>query len=117
MIDLLTGMLTTAVLAGGILALAGLGELLAERVGVFNLGLEGLMSLGAVTAVIAVNAGASPIAAVLAACALGLALGAGLRSAPSCSAPIRCCAGLRSRFWGSGSRRGSVGPIGPDRAR
>jgi simple sugar transport system permease protein len=76
MIDLLTGMLTTAVLAGGVLALAGLGELLAERVGVFNLGLEGLMSLGAVTAVIAVNAGASPIAAVLAVCALGLALGA-----------------------------------------
>jgi simple sugar transport system permease protein len=76
MIDLLTGMLTTAVLAGGVLALAGLGELLAERVGVFNLGLEGLMSLGAVTAVIAVNAGASPIAAVLAVCALGFALGA-----------------------------------------
>jgi len=76
MIELLTGMLTTAVIAGGVLALAGMGELLTERVGVFNLGLEGLMSLGAVGAVIVVNAGYSPAAAVAVVMAMGLVMGA-----------------------------------------
>ena len=76
MTELLTGMLTTAVIAGGVLALAGLGELLMERVGVFNLGLEGLMSLGAVGAVIAVNAGLGTGVAILAVIGLGLAMGA-----------------------------------------
>ncbi len=51
---LLSGLLGNALLSGGVLALAGMGELLAERVGVLNLGVEGLMALGAVSAVITV---------------------------------------------------------------
>ena len=49
--DIITGLLQTSILAGGVLALAALGEVLAERVGVVNLGVEGLMSLGAVTGI------------------------------------------------------------------
>jgi general nucleoside transport system permease protein len=54
MIDLITGILSMALLAGGVLVLGALGEVLSERVGVFNLGLEGLMALGGVTAIITV---------------------------------------------------------------
>ena len=49
MIELITGILATAFLAGGVLLLGSLGEVLSERVGVFNLGLEGLMALGGMT--------------------------------------------------------------------
>ncbi len=75
MIDLLTGVLSTALLAGGVLVLAALGEVLAERVGVFNLGLEGLIALGGVTGIIAVAHGAVPVAGLLAAIAVAAAFG------------------------------------------
>jgi simple sugar transport system permease protein len=44
--------LHTAVDAGVVIALAGMGELLTERVGVLNLGQEGLIGIGAVATVI-----------------------------------------------------------------
>jgi simple sugar transport system permease protein len=59
-IELLTGLLATAFLAGGVLALAALGEVLAQRVGVVNLGVEGLMSLGAITGIATVVAVPNP---------------------------------------------------------
>ena len=52
--DILAGILSVAVLAGGVLALGALGEVLCERVGVVNLGVEGLMAMGAVVAIIVV---------------------------------------------------------------
>jgi general nucleoside transport system permease protein len=52
-LEVVESILSIAVLAGGVLALAALGEVLAERVGVFNLGLEGLMALGGVCGIIA----------------------------------------------------------------
>ncbi|QOF96198.1 ABC transporter permease [Novacetimonas hansenii] len=67
MIALLGGMLATAVLAGGVLTLAALGEVMAERVGVTNLGVEGLMALGAVVAIMAVGSTHNPWAGLLAA--------------------------------------------------
>jgi simple sugar transport system permease protein len=73
--DWATGLLHTAVLAGGVPALAALGEVLTERVGVINLGVEGLMALGALTAVVAVVATSNPYLGLLAALGLGLALG------------------------------------------
>lgn len=47
---LLVQLLVTGTLYGTPLAIAGLGELLAERSGVLNLGVEGMMLMGAVTA-------------------------------------------------------------------
>ena len=71
MMELLTGILFTALLAGGVLVLGALGEVLAERVGVFNLGLEGLMALGGVSGIIVVANGASPWIGLLAATGAG----------------------------------------------
>jgi simple sugar transport system permease protein len=51
--------LAAAVAAGTPLFLAGLGELLTERSGVINIGVEGMMLVGAVTAFLAANATSS----------------------------------------------------------
>jgi simple sugar transport system permease protein len=69
MIELLTGMLATALLAGGVLLLGALGEVIAERAGVFNLGVEGLMAIGGVTGIIAVAHGAPALPGLV--CAMG----------------------------------------------
>ncbi|PYD77074.1 ABC transporter permease [Novacetimonas pomaceti] len=71
MIALLSGMFATALLAGGVLALAALGEVMAERTGVTNLGVEGLMALGAVVAIMTVANVPNPWAGLLAAFAVG----------------------------------------------
>lgn len=73
--DLIVGILHTSLLAGGVLALAALGEVLAERVGVVNLGVEGLMALGAITGIAAVVTTKSPGLGFLLALAVGCAVG------------------------------------------
>jgi simple sugar transport system permease protein len=74
-LDMTVGILRTALLAGGVPALAALGEVMAERVGVINLGIEGLMSMGAVTAAAIAIATSNPYLGVLGALGAGFALG------------------------------------------
>lgn len=73
--DIIAGLLQTSILAGGVLALAALGEVLSERVGVVNLGVEGLMALGAITAIATVTATPSPVLGLIGALAVGFAVG------------------------------------------
>ncbi len=73
--SMLSSLLGNAVLSGAVLALAGQGELLAERVGVLNLGVEGLLALGGVTAIATVAAGHDPMLGLLAAVGVGAAVG------------------------------------------
>ncbi|MFN6979032.1 MAG: ABC transporter permease subunit, partial [Gemmobacter sp.] len=70
--EIIAGLIQTAFLAGGVLALAALGEVLCERAGVVNLGVEGLVAIGAVTGIAAVVAWPVP------AFGLAMALGVGL---------------------------------------
>ncbi|HEX3176571.1 MAG TPA: ABC transporter permease [Methylomirabilota bacterium] len=58
--------LAAAVAAGTPLVLAGLGELLAERAGVLNLGVEGMMLIGAVSAFLVAHRTSSVTAGLLA---------------------------------------------------
>jgi simple sugar transport system permease protein len=66
--------LAAAVSAGTPLAFAAVGEILAERSGVLNLGVEGMMLLGAVTAFLATSASGSPVVGLIA----GILAGGGL---------------------------------------
>ncbi|MEA2379313.1 MAG: ral nucleoside transport system permease protein [Thermoleophilaceae bacterium] len=75
--EVLEGMLASAVLAGIPLAYAALGELLSERVGVINIGIEGVMLVGAAVGfVIAVDSGSTLIGFLASALAGGAFAGA-----------------------------------------
>lgn len=71
----LTGWLTATIRLAGPLLLAALGELFAERSGVLNIGIEGVMLLGALAAYLATWTGGNPWIGMLAGMAAGLASG------------------------------------------
>ncbi|CAN7607933.1 ABC transporter permease [Pararhizobium sp. LjRoot238] len=100
--DLLTGLFSTAFLAGGVLALAALGEVLAERVGVVNLGAEGLMAMGAITAIATVTATPYPMFGFLAALAVGALLGMVFASATVWLRANQVLCGLALTLMGTG---------------
>lgn len=73
--EIIAGLIQTAFIAGGVLALAALGEVLCERAGVVNLGVEGLVALGAVTGIAAVVAWPVPAFGLAMALVVGLGFG------------------------------------------
>ena len=100
--DPVTAILQTSILAGGVLALAALGETLAELVGVVNLGVEGLMALGAVAGVATVVATHNPYLGFLAALAVGLVVGMGFATATVLIRANQVLCGLALTLLGSG---------------
>ncbi|MBP1684088.1 MAG: putative transporter permease protein [Deltaproteobacteria bacterium] len=74
MTPLLTSLLQSTVTMAVPLLLAALGELLAERAGVINIGLEGLLLMGAFAGMVATYATTVPLCGLLAAWVCGLAL-------------------------------------------
>ena len=69
---LFTAMLFATLVAGTPLIIAALGELVAERSGVLNLGVEGMMAVGAVTAFAVCHESGSAVAGMLAAALAGI---------------------------------------------
>src|SRR6185295_15743571 len=67
-------MILTIVIAAMPLLFAALGELVAERSGVLNLGVEGMMAVGAVVGFIAGNATGIPLVGLLAAILGGMSM-------------------------------------------
>jgi len=74
--DLLTSLLHSSVTMAVPLLLAALGELLAERAGVINIGLEGMLLTGAFAALAVTYFTAAPILGLLAAWSAGILLAA-----------------------------------------
>jgi simple sugar transport system permease protein len=77
--SLIAAILAATLLAGTPLVLTALGELVTERAGVLNLGAEGMMAVGAVTAFAVAHGGAAPwqasLAGATAGCAMALLFG------------------------------------------
>jgi general nucleoside transport system permease protein len=73
-LDLLANILVGAMIAATPLVLAATGELVAERAGVLNLGVEGMMIVGAIAGFSAVIATGSAVLALLAAVTAGAAM-------------------------------------------
>lgn len=72
--DILIPILATAITAGTSILYAALGEILTERAGILNLGVEGMMLIGAVSGFIATYHTGNPWAGVLAAMLAGGAM-------------------------------------------
>jgi len=53
--QIIVGIISSTLTAGAVIVIVGIAELLAETTGVINLGLDGMISIGAVTAIIVVN--------------------------------------------------------------
>jgi simple sugar transport system permease protein len=100
--NVLSGILAAAVASGTVIALAALGELLSERSGVQNLGLEGVMAMGALTAIAAERWIPNPILGLLAAICVGLLLGAIFATATVTFKANQVLCGLGLAFFGTG---------------
>jgi simple sugar transport system permease protein len=100
--QLMNGLLTSAILAGGVLAIAGIGETLSQKAGVFNLGLEGFIALGAVAGFATVFWTGSLMLGCLAAAAAGAIAGSVFATATVLVRANQVTCGLAFMFLGLG---------------
>lgn len=100
--DLIAGLIQTSILAGGVLALAALGEVLCERVGIVNLGVEGLIALGAITGIATVVAIPSPTLGFALAMLVGLLVGMVFATATVIVRANQILCGLALTLMGTG---------------
>ena len=70
--SLIASIVAATIVAGTPLVIAAMGELVTERSGVLNLGVEGMMAIGAISAFIAHRASGSAVLAVLAGLVAGV---------------------------------------------
>ena len=71
-VDLVTAILVATLGAGTPLALAAIGELVSERAGVLNLGVEGMMLVGAAVGFVATAESGSMVIGILAGMGAGI---------------------------------------------
>lgn len=71
--NIVTAMVSASIVAGTPLIIAALGELVTEKSGVLNLGVEGMMAIGAVTGFVVARHSGSEVAGVAAAAVAGCA--------------------------------------------
>ena len=102
LLTILVGLVSSAFLAGGVLALAGLGETVGQRAGVFNLGIEGFMAMGGISAIAAVAATEHVVWSTLAAMSVGLIFGLGFAVATVVFRVNQVVCGLAFTFLGTG---------------
>src|SRR4030042_6332937 len=103
--DVVAGALFIAIQAGTVIVIAAMGELIGEQSGVFNMGLEGTMAMGAVTSFIAVTIVPSPFLGMGIAMLAGLVQGCLLAIAAVNFRVNQLVAGLALGFIGNGLAR------------
>ena len=101
-VDVLQMVLVTVLAAATPLILAGIGELVAERAGVLNLGLEGMMVLGAASGYAVATETGSTLLGALGGVAAGLALAGGFGLLTVGLAANQVASGLALTIFGLG---------------
>jgi len=111
--SILSGALSSIVIAGSLIVLAGIGEIMAERSGVMNIGIEGIMAIGGAVGVLVVNAYVPKVGvAVLAAALVGALRGAVFALAAVTLKADQLLVGLAFGFIGRGISELLGSPVG-----
>jgi simple sugar transport system permease protein len=105
MVEIIAGAIALAIDAGAVILIAAFGELLGERAGIFNMGLEGTMAMGAVAAFITVSYVPNPYIGLLVAVIVGILFGSIMGTAVVTLKANQVISGLALGFVGNGLAR------------